>query len=681
MGLDPLNAWFAKPRFAFQVGIWSVDPDARELVCGERRVRLEPLTMKLLLFLAGNSDRITSRAEILERLWDGRIATDDAVDRQLAKLRAALGGGRNGAGTIETLPKTGVRLTLPVVPLVAPAPTARRRVPAPYIILGVALILLVGLLILAVLPPRDRAETVDIRPLTFAPGEEIEPALSHDGALLAYAARPPGEARFALYLRALNGEETRRITPAGVGARAPAWSPSGERLAFFARSERGCAIVAGSVRTAHFAPVAPCGDSQVGLAWLGEDRLVAAERSRYGLPLALRVIALASRSAALVTHPPMDSVGDGFPLPAADGRTIYFVRNAAPGVARLAALDPASGAEREIRGEAAEIRGLAYGQGGRLLVSATRAGGLAGLWEVDPGSGAWTQVAPVEAGGLTASMDGTALIFEQSRLRGEIWRLGTGASSQITASTGFDRLPSLSPDLSQLAFVSNREGAPALWLREMASGRERRLPLPVEPDFLAWSPDGASLAVSGRDAGGMAIVILSPRTGGVLRLPLAGQVRYGSFSADGRQLYFARFAGGHFGLYARDLASGAERPILDNAWRPEALGRGVLLFLRPFESGLWRLDLASGAVRRLAPWPLPGDRLNWAATPAGIWVPDRAGRRFVLVDPESGALRAERPMPPLPWSSGLAVSRSDFLFSVPHDPETDLMLLRRGVGR
>lgn len=679
-----MNPWFGKRRFAFRVGDWSVDPQARELVSGNRSIRLEPLTMKLLLVLIGNRDRITPRSEIVEKLWNRRIVTDDAFDRQLAKLRAALGDGRNGAGAIETLPKTGLRLTLPIVPLAQQGKTRFGRRSMPALLVLPALAAIAALFAAGALLRRGDAELVDIRPLTFDPGEEIEPALSRDGRWLVFAARRPGEAGFGLYLRSLDEESARRITPPGVGARRPAWSPVGDRLAFFARTNDACAVVVGAPRAARFTAIASCSGSVGGLAWLGEDRLIVADRARYGTPIGLRLIEIGTRRATIVTEPAPDMLGDSQPLPAGAGGIVYFVRSSFLGVDRLERLDLQSGAVREIGREAAEIRGIGYGRNGHILVSATRQNGLSGLWDVDPDGGDWVQVAPADAGGLSASADGRTAIFEQSRLRGRIWQTGAAPASpmQLTNSSGYDRSPSPSPDRSRLAFISNRSGAPAIWMKDLGSGGERRLTLSraIEPDFLAWAPNGESLAVSGRDRLGMAIFILHPDSGRLDRFRLAGQVLFGSFSADGGRLYFTRLAGGQFAIVERDLASGRERRIVENAWRPVQSGRDeALLFVRPFESGLWRIDLRSGAVARLSEWPQPVDRLNWAVSPTGVWVPDRGSRRLLRLDPGSGAVREVRQLPALAGSSGLSASGPDLLFSLPNEPETDLMLLRRGV--
>src|SRR3712207_1044582 len=98
----------------FRVGAWSVFPDRHELAGPKGAVRLEPMGVRLLCLLAENAGRTVSRDEIVERLWAGRIVTDDAIGRQVKKLREAFGDAARRPTVIQTVTKLGVRL-LPAV--------------------------------------------------------------------------------------------------------------------------------------------------------------------------------------------------------------------------------------------------------------------------------------------------------------------------------------------------------------------------------------------------------------------------------------------------------------------------------------------------------------------------------------------------------------------------------------
>jgi serine/threonine-protein kinase len=76
--------------------------------------------------------------------------------------------------------------------------------------------------------------------LTLDPGLEIDPALSPDGGLVAFAAGPLERTR--LYVRQVDGGKPVELTRADGGfARVPRWSPDGRRLLFL--SERGLEVM------------------------------------------------------------------------------------------------------------------------------------------------------------------------------------------------------------------------------------------------------------------------------------------------------------------------------------------------------------------------------------------------------------------------------------------------------
>jgi Tol biopolymer transport system component/DNA-binding winged helix-turn-helix (wHTH) protein len=676
-----LNVAFETRRGDYRIGDWHLDVAARELVGARRRVRLEPLSLKLLLVLIQAEGRVVPRDTLVEKVWGRRVVTDDAFGRQLAKLRAALAEDESAAGAIETVPKTGLRLVVPAVRILPRPEQTRSRPDRRFLVAAIAagLLVLIGAILLLRPAP---GEAVRIRPFTAQLGEEIEPAISPDGRWVVYAARDNADARFGLYLRALDGDVARRITGPEFGARRPAWSPSGRRIAFLSRSADGCVVAVGAPRSG-YRPVAGCMGIEAGLAWLDEDALIVADRSDYGVPVTLRRVDLRGGREQALTSQPAGVGGDGDPLVAADGLHVYFVRVAAPGVGRLMEVDLRTRATREISAEPAAISGLTYGRRGRLLVAATRQDGDSGLWEVDPAAGTWRLVEAGEGTYPAATRDGAMLLFEQSAMSGSVWmqRASTGQAWQLTNSTRFDRQPALSPDRRQLAFISNRSGTSELWLRDMAHGTERRALRngALAPMSFAWSPRSDRLVVAGRDADAAGLFILVPGSGRVERLRSDGNEFFPAFSADGTRLLFTRRAGSRFAVFERNLGSGADRILVADAVRVLPGPGNVLLFSRPFEAGLWRLVPASRRAGRISAAPAVPDRLNWAIAGDAIWVVDRAAGRLLRLGLD-GRVRESRSMPALAPSSGLSVTGDYLLYAQRSPPETDLMLMVRGGG-
>jgi len=85
--------------------------------------------------------------------------------------------------------------------------------------------------------PLTIGQTVQV---TREPGLEVDPALSPDGSLVAYAAGPP--TRMQIFVRQVGGGRTIALTSdSSQGYRWPRWSPDGSRIAY--QSDAGIAVV------------------------------------------------------------------------------------------------------------------------------------------------------------------------------------------------------------------------------------------------------------------------------------------------------------------------------------------------------------------------------------------------------------------------------------------------------
>jgi TolB-like protein len=75
---------------------------------------LEPQVFALLALLVENRDRLVSREEIIEKVWDGRVVTDAAVASRIKSLRQAIGDDGKRQHLIRTLHGQGFRFVAPV---------------------------------------------------------------------------------------------------------------------------------------------------------------------------------------------------------------------------------------------------------------------------------------------------------------------------------------------------------------------------------------------------------------------------------------------------------------------------------------------------------------------------------------------------------------------------------------
>src|ERR687886_1165277 len=86
-----------------------LDPDRRELRRGAVPIDLEPQVFDLLLFLIRTRDRVASRDDLLEAVWQGRIVSESTLSSRINAARTAIGDNGTAQRLIRTLPRKGIR--------------------------------------------------------------------------------------------------------------------------------------------------------------------------------------------------------------------------------------------------------------------------------------------------------------------------------------------------------------------------------------------------------------------------------------------------------------------------------------------------------------------------------------------------------------------------------------------
>ncbi len=211
---------------SFRLGSMEVRPSTREILYGGEREVLEPRVMAVLVVLGRARGEVVTRDDLTAACWEGRVVSDDAINRVISRIRRAadLTGGKDF--TLETITKVGYRLVVNgVQPVAAPAepepaePRRPRRLVLPVAVLA-ALAVLVATgawwlagrqpewspdptrsLTLAVLPFDNLSATPEDQPMALGMAREIRNTLSRvrgllvvsDSSSFALAAEPLGE--------------------------------------------------------------------------------------------------------------------------------------------------------------------------------------------------------------------------------------------------------------------------------------------------------------------------------------------------------------------------------------------------------------------------------------------------------------------------------------------------------
>ena len=127
-------------RMLYRFEDFELDGARFELRRGGETLPAEPQVLSLLLLLAENHDRLVSKDEIVEKIWDGRAISDSALSSRIKSARRLLGDDGRSQRLIRTVHGVGFRFAvapelqpadIPVAVLVTEAPDMPDLIPIP----------------------------------------------------------------------------------------------------------------------------------------------------------------------------------------------------------------------------------------------------------------------------------------------------------------------------------------------------------------------------------------------------------------------------------------------------------------------------------------------------------------------------------------------------------------------
>ena len=104
-------------RNGFHVGHWTVHPDLNVVSENGTATHLEPKVMDVLVCLAETNGEVVNKEILIRKVWPDTFVSDDVLKRSISELRRVFKDDARDARIIETIPKRGYRLLIPVEPL------------------------------------------------------------------------------------------------------------------------------------------------------------------------------------------------------------------------------------------------------------------------------------------------------------------------------------------------------------------------------------------------------------------------------------------------------------------------------------------------------------------------------------------------------------------------------------
>lgn len=117
----------SEDRLEFRFAEFEIDVARHELRRKGERVLVEPQVFDLLVHLVQNQNRIVSKNELIETVWNGRIISEAAISSRISAARRAIGDSGAEQRLIRTLNKRGFRFVgaVTAIPKILPATPAQ----------------------------------------------------------------------------------------------------------------------------------------------------------------------------------------------------------------------------------------------------------------------------------------------------------------------------------------------------------------------------------------------------------------------------------------------------------------------------------------------------------------------------------------------------------------------------
>ncbi len=673
-----------------RVGDCVVDIARREVQApsAEAPRRITVKALQVLLVLVAHRGQVVSREALLEWVWSGTLPGDDVLTQAVTQLRKAFGDERDAPRYLETIAKGGYRLLADVawvptqrageVPMSAlpevvpnganadaladaqeapvaepqPEPTAPTSSPRSGGIRTAAFAAVACMVVLAVFAgfawrgsrsmqsgaasklPQDTTAAASTVPLPFAlvaaqPTPEIQPSLSPDGNLVAYAMAGGGQGEgSAIHVQAAEAVPPSKLTepPAGRSDIAPRWSPNGREIAFMRMGENACDLLSipasgGVPRTVGRCPNLPMPQYD----WLPDGSgFIAGTTGEKQQGARISTLDLRTGLWTPIRYEAAAGDVDLDPRVSPDGRWVVFRRNISN--SDFWRMPLAGGKPERLTNLRTNIHGWDWMPDGKGLVFA-RLGEQLHLSSLDLASGEVKPLGIQDAMWVDVAARAPIVTFTVVSGQTGIYRRPNpvrdpdGRAERLFASSGSDLLPAISPDGRRIAFYSDRTRSARLWLADMGDPRSVRMVdglLPVQRHPPRWLEDGKTLLVLGYPAdapdAGVAVYSVDVASGrhAKLELPAGTSPLIADPMSGNRLLVVADEGGGKLSLKVVDTAAKPWRVLATRANVGEVRydpATERIWFVQADSPGLWSADAGLAKVEQLD-----------ASVPSAYWV-------------------------------------------------------------
>ncbi len=665
------------------LGQWIIDAEINTIRYQNEETQLEPLTMKMLVFMTERLGQVVTRQMLMDHLWGDVVVSNDSLNRIASQLRKVFQPDEDI--NLETVRGVGYRL---IYNQTEPQKSHRinkgdyRKLTA-----GIFLVLVALVIIFQVTQKENESSTApaELDDFTQLPGFLLNPSMSPDDKIVAFSWNGGEGTKFNIYIMEEGSPTPVQFSKNGFDL-GPEWSPFGDYIAYNSfefkdqtSSLKIQSLIGSATRTISnigtlngISPInwSPDGESiAVSVAPKGERRSQ------------LHLINVENLAMSQITEK-KEEVSDIMPRFSPNNKLLLFVRtdgkfnDLSPNQDRtndVILIDLRRGTERSVLKDLPNVFGLDWLDDETIIYS-TRANHRSTIASYSLNSREHKIIfsSPnIRLQGLDLFHNSRQLVIEAQRFDNNIEIIGlqdTSAYSKekVVELTSSDFYPTLN-NKGQLAYVSDFSGLEQLWLIEESGATPKQITYFEEPNNISnphWSPDGNEIIFSIRapvGSMGLAKIDVDGTNYEILR---RGSANYGSptWSQDQSSVYFYSDSLGTLRMYKMDIESRETTPVAKGSAVMARETENGIYYVKFDEAGIWfqgkdgqeELIIEDFTFISLAEWGVFGNSLVYLT-------PDRNNTDYVVYDLERKEEvkrirlpRMRRPVPSLGVAFNLA---------------------------
>ena len=664
----------------FLFGDIRVEPGTFEVLKAGGEVQIEPKTFNMLLFLIENRGRVVEKEELLDALWKDTHVTENALTREIARLRKVLGDDPKQARYIQTVHTRGYRFIAQVQVLngdrrngsppveIEAAPrnkvdgmTQQESVARPLVSRqSLRLLVITTSIVLCVIAyvvsrsfsiPVSNNTVGEIVAVTGSACLNLDPALSPDGSTVVYSSDRTGT--FELYAKPLaSGGREVQLTSDGNRNLEPAWSSDGKFIAYHAAKSGGIWLIPalGGARRQL---------TEIGChpAWSPDGKLIAFQSESlhemiqpFASSATIWIVSVEDGKPRQITQAGDPAGGHLFPTWSPDGKHIAFldgdqesmqIWSIAVTGEQLILVTQAQSFTKADLVWAPDGSGIFYAMGTMLLKQ-----------RVAPNTGApiGEPIKVVDLGATvlrspTISKDGVRIAYSAWTAKSNLWsiRLSPISHEPVGGPTALtnelnsrNALPSFSPNGQEIAFISERRGEGCqLWLINAAGNNPAQLTTaPRQASSPVWQPSGEQIAFTSFMGGHATLASIAVKDREEKMLSEADGRWYLRVSPDATRAAFNYSPNGFSNIGVENVDAGTPRQLTFEAsftgfpcWSPDGKFIGYQtkqgdyqqVMVVPYGGGTpVQLTFDKGDSWPFG-WSPGGERIAFAGSRNGIW--------------------------------------------------------------